>query len=104
MTKQEAVAKRMAAAHSPAARAKRAETMKRKKMEKLAAEKNLAKGLLPDETPRMHSIPLHAIPDAPKKKKKYVKVLSTHHDKMTRDKAAMEITRLVMWLADPKNV
>jgi hypothetical protein len=97
MTKQEANAKRIAAAHSPEARAKRAETMKRKKMAKLAEAG--------DETPRMHSIPLHAIPDAepPKKKKKYVRVLKTHHDAMTRERAAMEITRLVMWLADPRN-
>lgn len=96
MTKAEANAKRMAAAHTPEARAKRAATMMRKKLEQEA---------LGDETPRAHSIPLSAIPDdrPARKKKKYVKVLKTQHNTMTREVAALEIVRLTMWLADPRN-
>jgi hypothetical protein len=105
----EGMKRRMAAAHSPAARAKRAATMARKKAEREKLTEGWTK--VGDETPAMHSIPLSAIPgEEPKKKRKQQKRnrnaeawANANSGTMTREKAAMEIVRLTMWLADPRN-
>lgn len=81
--------KAQAAAHTPEANAKRAATLKKRK----AAEKRARK---------VTSIPLEAIPDdrpAKKAKLKKLRAKVATADGFTREKAALEIVRLTMWLA-----
>ena len=76
----------IAAAHTPEANAKRAATLAKLRAAKKAKV--------------VTSIPLEAIPDdRPKAKLKKDKAKVATLDGLTRERAAMEIMRLTMWLA-----
>ena len=105
--------KAISAAHTPEANAKRAATMARNRAAKASlaaaaslkyrdanrAEEKKAAKLAKVVT----SIPLESIPDdRPVTKLKKAKVKMATLDGLTRERAALEIMRLTMWLAQQK--
>jgi hypothetical protein len=88
--------KAISAAHTPEANAKRAATLAAKRAAKKAAKVGKV-------GKKVTSIPLESIPDdRPVTKLKKAKVKMATLDGLTRERAALEIMRLTMWLAQQK--